>query len=155
MMRYVLWIAFNVHLKLRSFASLHFKGHTSSMNCHIFCHFFAFHALNVYIMCIITHAYHAFRTIFFYKFCTDYESWNIANIVWLSNYKILCDIVWIPQKNIAEGWCGVSKFAHWKHLHNSGDLIPLCSILPQKINSQNHFTVICMHCVACYAMSNL
>ena len=62
-LRHALWSAFNAPLKLRSHDSFHLVGHTSSMYWHTLCHFYAFDAFNIYIMCI-NHAYHAFCAIF-------------------------------------------------------------------------------------------
>ena len=74
------------------------------MNWHILCHFYAFDAFNVYIMCI-THAYHAFCAIFVTDFALimSHEIRKYCVII-ATEPKRLCNIVWNLKKDIAEGW---------------------------------------------------
>ena len=54
-------------------------------------------------MCI-THAYHAFRTIFWQILDRSWVMKYRYRVIIVSNHKILCYIVWIQKKYIVEGW---------------------------------------------------
>ena len=56
------------------------------------------------IVCV-THAYHAFRTIFWQILHRSRViKYRWYRVIIVSNPKISCNIVWIHKKDIAEGW---------------------------------------------------
>ena len=74
------------------------------MNWHLFCQFSAFDAFNKTIMCI-THAYHVFCTIFWQILHRSRViKYRWYRVIIVSNPKISCNIVWIHEKDIVEGW---------------------------------------------------
>ena len=96
-----MWIAFNLpHLTLCIFKKIPFAWigifyatfmHLMHSTCTIVC---------------VTHAYHAFRTIFWQILHRSRViKYRWYRVIIVSNPKISCNIVWIHKKDIAEGWC--------------------------------------------------